>query len=488
VSALDDLRDRFSTIVALGHAGGKLRWDQQTVMPPGGTPARSNEAAAISSARHDLLTRDSTGRLIDEAAKDADTRQERALVREARRAHERSNRVPDELVDQISRATSNAHTSWVEAKHASDFAAFSDDLDRIVELKREYAHAIDPDRDPYAVLFEDYEPYLGLDTALDVIDELAQGVHELLDDAPAPQKADALEGPWPVDTQRELVHEIVETMGYDFEHGRLDDAEHPFTMGNAYDVRITTHLYEDDLLSGLTSTVHEAGHAIYTQNLPREHFSTPIGEDRDLVVHESQARLWENHVGRSQAFWSYQAPKLKARFDREIDPEAAWRAANRIEPSLIRVDADEITYHLHVKLRTELEQRLVHEGLGVDELPQAWNDRMDELLGVRPDSDAEGVLQDVHWSHGSIGYFPTYSLGSVLAAQLADAFETQQGSLDELVREGHFEPLRTWLTENIHQHGAIPETGSLIEQATGNELSADAFLNYARAKTRRLAT
>jgi carboxypeptidase Taq len=487
--AVEDLAAHLRSIDALERAGDVLRWDQETTMPPAGIEARAGELSQLASTVHERWTSDETGELIEQARSAAEDDRDRALVREADRRRRRRVRVPDQLVTEISETTARAQKAWEQAKRDDDFDAFADHLERIVDLKREYADAIDPDRDPYEVLLEDFEPYLDLDRALTVVDEMAEGAREILDEAPDPAEqapTDALAGPWPEHEQRALLEELLDELGYDYERGVIGEAEHPFSTGNVHDARIATNLHEDDLLSGLTSTVHEFGHAQYTQGLPEDAFGTPLGASRDLVVHESQSRLWENHVARSRPLWDELARRLSARFETDLDPDTGWRAANVVQPSPIRVDADEVSYHLHIKLRVRLERALVAGDIGVDELPQRWNDGMDELLGIRPTDDANGVLQDVHWSHGSIGYFPTYTLGSAVAAQISAAIADDVAPVDELVAERRYEAIGDWLHEHVHRHGARYETGDLIEQATGRPLSAEPFLAHARDRFGRL--
>lgn len=486
---VEALRERLRKAAAIERANGVLRWDQEVVMPPGGTPARARERAELSRLAHEAWTADAMRDAIEAADREASTRDERAIVREAVRKHQRLVRVPDDVVEALAEATSRAHAYWVEAKREDDFESFAPVLEEIVQLRRQYAGSIAPDRSPYAVLFEDHEPWLDWTQAREHLEALVEGLAPLVDQAPETPDADAgaLEGPWPTGVQREVFEELLEELGYDYDRGRIDESEHPFTTGNPHDARVTTRLHEDDLLSGLTSTVHEFGHALYTQNLPREHLGTPLGEDRNLVVHEANARLWENHVARSSGFWRWLAPTLEDAFDREIDPFEAWRTANRIQPGPIRVDADEVTYHLHIAVRVGIEERLVEGELSVDEVPKAWNDRMEALVGVRPDNDREGVLQDVHWSHGSIGYFPTYSLGSMLAAQLAEAIEADAGPIAPMAHEGRFSPIRDWLAEHVHRHGQRFTTGGLVEHATGGELSPQPLIDYAEEKVDRVA-
>ncbi|MFB6219541.1 MAG: carboxypeptidase M32, partial [Halobacteriaceae archaeon] len=282
--------------------------------------------------------------------------------------------------------------------------------------------------------------------------------------------------------QRALSEAGLEAVGYDFERGRLDTAPHPFTSGTQFDARVTTRFKEGDPLDALTATIHEFGHATYQLGLPTEEYGTPLGEARDLVVHESQSRFWENHVGRTKAFWDGFYPTFEEHLGTDLDAGTVYQAANRIYPeNRIRVEADELTYHLHIVLRFEIERALISGDLDVREIPQVWNDKMEEYLGVRPETDAEGCLQDIHWSHGNFGYFPTYSLGSVLAAQI-DAAVREDLDVDGLVREGEFDPIHDWLGKQIHRHGCRYTTPELVEEATGEAYTADYFLDYAEEK------
>ncbi|WP_424016570.1 carboxypeptidase M32 [Halorientalis pallida] len=469
----------------VGNAAGVLNWDQQVMMPEGGTPARSQQTAALSALHHELLTDDDLAEYLETLdGRDLDG-DRAAVVREVRREHERATRVDGDLVEEISETTSNALPKWEQAKAEDDWDEFAPTLERIVELKREYATQIDPDRDPYEVLFEEYEPYLGIDTAERILERLREELVPLIDEIEASDAdlADPFEGTYPEEDQEALVREALDTLGYDWDRGRLDTAAHPFSMGTQFDARVTTRFKPDDPLDALGSTIHEFGHATYTLGLPQDEYGTPLGQSRDLSVHESQSRLWENHVGRSRPFWDLFGPTVNDHLGTDVSPRELYEAANQIYPdNLIRVEADELTYHLHIILRFEIERDLVRGDLEVDEIPGVWNDKMDEYLGIRPDTDAEGCLQDIHWTHGNFGYFPTYSLGSVLAAQLFAAAEDDLGDLDEDIRNGEFDDLHDWLTENVHRHGCRYTTDDLIEEATGEAFTADYFVDYAREK------
>ncbi|CAI48563.1 metal-dependent carboxypeptidase [Natronomonas pharaonis DSM 2160] len=483
-TAYDDLLERYRRATYLSDANGVLSWDQEVMMPEGGTPARSKQRGAVSAVAHDVLVDEETADALDALDGVDLTDDEAAVVREIRREHERKARVPTELVEEISTATSEAHPVWNEAKAADDFDAFAPTLAELLDLKRRYAEHIDPDADPYATLFAEYEPYLDLSTAERVLEELRDGLVPLIDAIGASDtELYALEGTFPEDDQFAVTEAALETLGYDFEHGRLDTAPHPFSTGTQFDARVTTRFDESEPLDSLASTIHEFGHATYTLGLPRDAYGSPLGEHRGLSVHESQSRLFENHVGRSKPFWELFVDRFNDHHDTELTPQQAYEAANRVyDDNLIRVEADELTYHLHIVLRFEIERELLAGDLDVEEVPAAWNDRMESYLGVRPETDAEGCLQDIHWSHGSFGYFPTYSLGSVLAAQLYAAADEAIDGLESQIAAGEFDALHEWLTENIHQHGRRYTTGDVIERATGEPLTADYFLEYAEAK------
>ncbi|QLG29075.1 carboxypeptidase M32 [Halorarum halophilum] len=485
--AYAELTERLERVTAIQGAGGVLGWDQQVMMPRGGTPARSKQLSVLSSMGHDVLTDDRTGELLDQC-EELDLDEDRAaVVREARREYERGTAVPRDLVEELSRTSSEALSAWEEAKANDDFEAFAPHLETQVELKREYAEHIDPDRDAYAVLFEDYEPCLPLERAEEILTELKETLVPMIDEiraSDADVTTDAFSGTFDTDAQEELSRDVLSTLGYDWDRGRLDVSTHPFTSGNQFDCRVTTRFDESDPLGALMATVHEFGHAYYNLGLPREHYGTPLGESRDLSVHESQSRLWENHVGRSAPFWELVMPTVREHFpDVDASVEEAYQSANQVyEDNLIRVEADELTYHLHIVIRFEIEKALIAGELDVADVPEVWNEKYEEYLGIRPETDAEGCLQDIHWSHGNFGYFPTYSLGSVMATQLFDAAEDDIDDLDGEIRDGEFGDLQDWLRENIHRHGAKYETNELVKRATGEDFTADYFTDYVTSK------
>ena len=485
--AYEALYDRARRVGTLEKVDEALYWDEQVVMPSGGTPARSAQRAAIATARHRTLTDDRTGDLL-EGLEPADLEGQRAaLVREVARERRDATRVPEDLVERLQSALSDAQPAWREAKETDEFATFEPALERIVRLKREFADRFDHDsrfETLYAV-GEFNEPYLPLSTVERVLSRLREELPPLIESIrESPVDPPALfEGSFPADEQRALHRDALEYVGYDWDHGRFDEAPHPFSNGTPYDARVTTRFDESNLLAGLTSTLHEFGHATYTRGLPTEHLGTPLGTARSMVVHESQSRLWENHVGRSRAFWEGFLPTVVDRFPGVAgSTDEAYAAANRVTVGPRRGTADELTYHLHILVRYEVERDLVAGEIDVAEVPAVWNDLTEEYLGIRPETDAEGCLQDIHWSVGSIASFQNYTLGSVLAAQLFAAAERDVDGLTDRLRAGEFDPLREWLREHVHRHGQRYRTPELVERATGEPLAADDFLAYVRGK------
>lgn len=485
--AYEALLDRVKRLSNVQEASSILRWDQQVMMPEGGTKARSAQRSTLSGIQHQILTSDETGQLLAEIEDSELNADQAAVVREVRREYERADAVPSSLVEEITEVTSGALPVWEQARETDDYAAFEPTLERIVELQRDYAHHIDPDRDPYEVLFEEYEPYLGLDTAERILGRLRDALGDIIDrtkESPhTPGRA--FEDSYPVPAQEAVSRAALTALGYDWDRGRLDTSTHPFSMGNMYDARITTRFDEAKPLESLMSTIHEYGHAAYSLGLPEEWYGTPLGEHRDLTVHESQSRFWENHIGRSREFWEFFLPTIHGELPQLADysVDDIYGAINRVYPeNPIRVEADEVTYHLHIVVRFEIERDLIRGDIGIDEVPGIWNDKMARYLGVRPETDTKGCLQDIHWSAGSFGYFPTYSLGSVLAGQLHARAVTEVSDYASVVEAGEFDRILGWLRDRIHRHGQRFTTPELIEQATGEALQASYFLEYVEEK------
>jgi carboxypeptidase Taq len=484
----EDFEDRARTLQGLGDVKELLHWDQQVMMPEKGIKARSMQNSKIAKIYHQKITSDVLSDLFQELDQDELDLEERANVREVKREHERASKVPEELQEKISKKQSTAVNKWEEAREQDDFSLVEDELKEIVELKRRYAESIDSGKEPYRVLFEDYEPYISYDRMEKILDRLKQSLTEIvgkIEDADDVGQ-DVFEGEFPEEEQMSISRQVVDQMGYDWSRGRLDVSEHPFTLGNQFDCRITTRFDEENLAESLGATVHECGHALYELGLPQDLYGLPAGSSRDLSIHESQSRMWENHVFKSKSFLRYLLPELKEVFPdqfEDIDVRDAYKSLNRVDSdNLIRINADEITYHLHIVVRFELERALINGELEVDELPSAWNDKYEQYLGIRPDSDSKGVLQDIHWYQGSIGYFPTYSLGSVLSAQFYSKADEEIDNLEEKIASGELQPLRDWLKESIHQKGCLYKTEELVKDVTGEKPTADFFLDYIEEK------
>ncbi len=489
---LSALRDHLAPIEDLKAAAAVLAWDQETFMPDGGADARAHQLSTLQSMAHERFASDTTGELLDRAAEAVDDPESldtaASLVRVTRREYDRARRVPSSLVAELSGAISEAKRAWAQAREQDDFPAFAPHLERLLELSVEKAEAIGYEHEPYDALLTEYEPGLTTPDVASTFATLREDLVPLVDAiAEAPQIDDApLHGSFPQEKQQAFGERVLADLGYDFDRGRQDVSAHPFTTAFAPgDVRITTRYDESFLPSALFSTIHEGGHALYEQGIAPDLARTPLADGASLGVHESQSRLWENHVGRSRPFWRHYFPLLQEAFPDALGdtaPEAFYRAINRVAPSLIRVEADEVTYNLHVMLRFELERGLINGSLAVDDLPRRWNEAMDDTLGVVPDTDTNGVLQDVHWAQGAFGYFPTYTLGTLMAAQLMEAIRDDLPSLAPCMAEGAFDPLLDWLRTHVHQHGRKLTAPRLLKRTTGQDLSADAWLRYATTK------
>ncbi len=487
-----DVYERFErkaeTLQSLGDVRELLHWDQQVMMPEEGIKARSKQNSMLAKVHHQKMTSEELGNLLDELEPGVHELEERANIREIKREYKRASKVPEEIEEKISEKESNTVKMWEQARKEDDFSIVEEDLKELVALKRKYAAAIDPEEEPYKVLFKDYEPYIKYETMEKILERLKNELTELVDEIKQSKDIDdgVYTGEFPEDGQMEISRQVVDRMGYDWDRGRLDVSEHPFTLGNQFDCRITTRFDEENLAESLGATIHECGHALYELGLPQDLYGTPAGSSRDLSVHESQSRLWENHVFKSREFQEYLLPELKEIFSdqfEDVSVDEAYRSLNRIDPdNLIRINADELTYHLHIIIRFELERALVNGDLEVEDLSDAWDRKYEKYLGISADSEMKGVLQDIHWYQGSIGYFPTYSLGSVLSAQIYRKAGDEIEDLEGKISEGELEPLREWLKENIHQEGCLHKTEQLVEKVTGEQPTADYFLEYVREK------
>jgi carboxypeptidase Taq len=486
----DELIRRSKELGVLNSCAAVLGWDQQTYMPPSGAGLRGEQMALLASISHQKLTDPKIGELLAAAESQPDLDDAaRANLRELRRGYDRATKLPQSLVEELARVTTQAQQAWQQAKSKNDFATFRPWLEKVVALKRQEAAAVGFTEHPYNALIEEYEPGTTVAQLRDLFAGLTRDLVPLNRRiAESGKKPDAaiLHREFPIDRQKVFAEAAAAAFGFDFAAGRLDTTAHPFCSGfGPGDCRITTRYNPRFFNEAFFGVLHETGHALYEQNLPAEHFGTPLGAACSFGIHESQSRLWENQVGRGRPFWEHFFPRLQQTFPSAlagVGLDAFYFAVNDVKPSLIRVEADEATYNLHIALRFELELSLLTGDLPVADLPRVWNERIKALLGLDVPSDARGCLQDIHWSFGGIGYFPTYTLGNLYAAQFMEAARRDLPGLDDDFRRGEFARLRGWLTDRIHRHGQRYRAPELCRRATGRDLSPQPFLDYLKAK------
>jgi carboxypeptidase Taq len=486
VTFLDDLRN-------LGTIGGLLGWDQQVMMPAAAAQRRGAQMATLSRIRHEMATSEKAARLLEDAERetagmgyDSD---EVSMIRVAKKDFEEENKLPSEFVAEVARARATAHNVWTQARANNDFRSFQSTLEYLLELKQKEAEYRGYTEHPYDALLGQYERGILASQVKAIFDEHKPPLIKLI--AEVKKHSDrvnnaVLHQHYDIDKQRDFALDVVKGFGFDFERGRQDVAVHPFCSGfSRGDVRITTRFYEDFLNPSLFGMMHEAGHGMYEQGIPEPLDGTILGTGTSLAVHESQSRMWENIVGRSRGFWSWAFPKLKALFPDQLaksDAESFYRAINTVEPSFIRVEADEATYNLHIMLRFELEMDMVAGKVKVSDLPEEWNDRFEAYLGIEPPNDREGVLQDIHWSMGLMGYFSTYALGNLLAAQYYRKAVEDRPSIPHNIASGKFDTLLTWLNENIHKHGRKFTSDELTRRLTGEGIQSRYYMEYLEKK------
>jgi carboxypeptidase Taq len=491
---VQQLKTQLADVVHLQRAAALLSWDQQVNMPPGGAQARAEQLALLSRLAHEMFTSDEVGKLIDEAAAEVKGldygSDEAAMVRVAKHDYDLQTKIPTDLVEEIARTQTLAHEVWAKAREEDDFPAFVPMLEKIYGLMRREADALGYEKHPYDALLDQYEPNTKTADVERLFDELRAELVPFV--AAIFERLDAVDSRpihlrYDLDKQEAFGLKVIKQIGYDMTRGRQDRSVHPFTTEfSINDVRITTRYYEDYMPTALFGSIHEAGHAMYEQGSDQSLEGTILTGGTSLGVHESQSRLWENVVGRSRSFWRYFYPDLQATFPAQLGKvslEAFYRAINAVSRSLVRVEADEVTYNLHIMLRFELENALLEEKLAVKDLRDAWNAKMESYLGVTPPDDGKnGVLQDVHWSSCLVGYFPTYSLGNFLAAQYWDKALADVPSIPEDIERGDFSTLLTWLRDNIHQYGRKYWPTELTERITGESIQVRSFLKYLKAK------
>jgi len=476
------LKERLAELADLQHAEGLADWDSRTFMPPGGAEARANVVATLTRITHERFVADEVGELLD-GLDGVDDEADAALVRLTRREWERARRIPSELAAELAHAAGVAVAAWDKAKPTSDFPSFVPHLERQLELKHRYLECFPETPVAYDVLLDEYEEGMTTAEVQRVFDRLKEVLLPLI--AAHAGGAPELEGPFPVEQQHEADRLVLEAFGYDPAKWRLDETPHPFaSKPGVGDIRLTTHTDARELTS-LFSTMHEFGHGVYEFDIDERLARTPLGHGTSSSIHESQSRTWENLVGRSRGFWRWFYPRLQPLFPGAlgaVDEETFVRAVSAIRPGLIRGDADEVTYGLHIILRFELEQELLAGTLAVRDLPETWNARMKDYLGVDVPDDAHGVLQDMHWAIGLFGYFPTYQLGNVISVQIWEVAQRELGDLEEQFARGEFAQLREWLREHLYRYGSIYPPRELLRRITGSDLDPEPYLQYLQTK------
>jgi carboxypeptidase Taq len=490
---LQRLKEILGEVADLNRAGSVLAWDQETFMPPGGVENRADQLTTLERLSHSRFTADEVGALLD-AAEGEVTRlpfdsDDASLVRVTRRDYEQARKLPLELVGEIARAGATARPVWAKARSDANFKLFAPYLEKNVELNRRVADALGYRKRPYDALLDRTEPGLTTDQLEEIFTELKQAIVPLVADVA--RNADAVDDSvlhrgFDPDVQVQYALDVVRKLGYDIERGRQDISTHPFTIPfGPGDVRITTRVSRDFFNECLFGSIHEAGHAMYYQGVGKNLDRTPLWDGASPGVHESQSRLWENMVGRSPEFWRHFYPSLRKAFPeplKGVDEEQFFRAVNKSYPSLIRVEADEVTYNLHILMRFELENEMLEGSLKVRDLPEAWNARIKEYLGIEVPNDGVGVLQDIHWSWVDFAVFPGYTLGNLMGAQLMEKIRMDLPGLDGQIERGEFGPLLKWLQTNVYQQGRKFTPNELMERATGKAVSAEPWIAYVRQK------
>jgi carboxypeptidase Taq len=496
LSPYQQLEQEFKRLHAFRSAASILRWDSAVMMPRGSSDLRGEQLAALETESHALLISPRVSRLLARAEANSAGLEDwqAANLREMRRERDQAIATPQNLVSRLAKATARAEVKWVEAKQKSEFAIFAPHLEEVVNLLRDKAGLLGKalNLDPYDALVDEFSPGMRsaeIDGIFTTLGHRLPGLIQEVIELQARRPPLELTGRFAPSKQRQLALEVMKAIGFPFDRGRLDESEHPFTGGVPGDIRITTRFSPTDPLTGLMGILHETGHAMYDVGLPEAWRGQPVGRDRGMAMQESQSLLLEMLIGRNRPFLRYLKPLLDKAFGAsgtasgpEWGVENLYRLLIRVRRSLIRVDADEVTYPVHIMLRYEIENEILKGELKIKDLPEAWNTRIQDRLGVRPTNDAEGCLQDVHWAVGSFGYFPSYAIGAVIAGQLYESLRADRPELDEELAAGHFAGLFDWLRQNVHSVAATVSTPELIRNATGKALSAAAWLRYVEAK------
>lgn len=493
MSTFADLQSVMHKVTDIGAASAVLGWDQETYMPDGAVEARSEQMATLSSLVHHYMTNDDARTTVAASSSYVESLSPRQqlVVSTFVKDHERSLKMPSDLVSDQARVASLANDAWKRAKEASDFRIFQPLLERTVELKRREADLLGPAEHPYDNLLNDFEPGLTARTVTPVFERLRAGTERILAEI-APNAAnvsdDVLHRSYPEESQLAFAKQIIDALGFSSKTGRIDLSAHPFcTSFASTDVRLTTRIRRNDLRSCLFGLIHEAGHGMYEQGVSPELARTPSGQGASMGIHESQSLFWENVIARSQEFWEWALPKFKEAFPQQVadqTPETFFQAINTMRPSLNRVESDELTYNLHIILRFEIERALIDGTLAVKDIPDMWNAKMMQSFGIVPPNDAEGCLQDVHWSFGGIGYFPSYTLGKLYAAMEWNALQKAMPDVKSRIANGDFAPIKEWLRSNIHEYGRTETPGQIVQRVCGRPLTENDFLAYVGEKAK----
>lgn len=488
-----DYTNRLRKIADINYTSAVLQWDQEVYMPSGGAHFRAQQLATLAGISHQLSTEKELGNILESLQKDSSLSfKEKANALESLRIYNLNKKYSTDFVVELNKTISQSFVAWQAAKSKNDYSIFKPHLKKLVELKRKECELLGYDEHPYDALLNLYEPALKTSFLTELFADVKEKLIPFVKAIFEKQKPDTsfLFLHYDKQKQWDFGIKLLNQMNYDFEHGRQDISTHPFTTNfSAHDVRVTTRINETDLFEMIGSCIHECGHALYEQGLNADDYGLPSGEFLSLSIHESQSRLWENSVGRSLGFWKYNFPVLQKIFPNQLESislEKFYAGINAVQPSLIRTNADELTYHFHVMIRFEMERDILTNDLEVDDLPIAWNEKYKTYLGIDVPSDAQGILQDVHWSHGSFGYFPTYSLGSFYAAQFFNTALKDVKNLEQEIENGNTKPLLIWLRKKIHQHGRTILSAELCKNVTGEVLNFDHFFKYAYNKYSKL--
>jgi carboxypeptidase Taq len=487
------LRKKLKRISDINYASAVLQWDQETYLPKNGHHFRAEQLATLSGIAHEYFTDPALEMELLELSTENDlTQSQKRNIELVLEEISKQKKYTGEFVETLSHAISSAFQAWNEAREANDANRFLPSLNRLVELKKEEAQLLGFEEHPYNALLNQYEKNLSVRELDSIFEQVQNQLHPLLEKINQTKQVDDhfFHQHFKKDSQWNFGIELLKQMGYDFESGRQDISAHPFTISfSPQDVRVTTRIDENNLSEMIWSCIHEGGHALYEQGLPFTEYGMPLSEAVSLGIHESQSRLWENHVGRSEWYWKKNFPELKTAFPtqlKNISSEDFFKACNKVEPSLIRTNADELTYHFHILIRYQLEKALIGGDLNTSDIRDAWNDAYQQHLGLKVPDDRHGVLQDVHWSHGSFGYFPTYSIGSFYAAQFFHAAETDLKKSGNGIESGQLNPLLLWLREKIHVHGKFYSARDLCTRICGESLNIRYFIDYAENKFKRI--